>query len=149
MAKRGPKPKKTEFYVEPSYFKQLLVEFYGSGKGRQEIGEALLKIAERLSRSSNFINYTYRSDMVGDAVIKMYSAVENKKFKLESESNPFSYFSTIAHNAFINRIKKENKHHKTLQEYRERFYGEELNDSSDANIYVKPNSGSNEDDDIY
>ncbi len=32
-----------------------------------------------------------------------------KKFDINSEYNPFSYFTTIAFHAFINRIKKEKK----------------------------------------
>ena len=38
-----------------------------------------------------FINYSYKDEMIGDAVVKMIAAVKNKKFNLESTSNPFSY----------------------------------------------------------
>jgi hypothetical protein len=33
MAKRGPKPKKTEHYVDPEQFKLNLIEYYKTGKG--------------------------------------------------------------------------------------------------------------------
>jgi DNA-directed RNA polymerase specialized sigma24 family protein len=68
----------------------------------------------------------------------MYAAVKNKKFNIDSEYNPFSYFTTIAFHAFINRIKKEKRYHETLTEYKERFYGEELNENCDIDVYVKP-----------
>jgi hypothetical protein len=48
------------------------------------------------------------------------------------------YFTTIAFHAFINRIKKEKKHTEALNEYRSRFYEQEMMESSDANIYIKP-----------
>jgi DNA-directed RNA polymerase specialized sigma24 family protein len=62
--------------------------------------------------------------MIGDAVVKMIAAVKNKKFNLESTSNPFSYFTTIAYHAFINRIKKEKKYRETINDYQEQVYGE-------------------------
>jgi len=139
MAKRGPKPKKTEYYIDPAVFKQQLVEYYkDSTKNESLIAESINKIAYGLSYSSNFINYTYKDEMIGDAIVKMFTAVKNKKFNVESEHNPFSYFTTIAFHAFINRIKKEKKHTEALNEYRSRFYEQELMESSDANIYVKP-----------
>ena len=62
--------------------------------------------------------------MIGDAVVNMIAAVKNKKFNLESTSNPFSYFTTIAYHAFINRIKKEKKYRETINDYQEQVYGE-------------------------
>jgi hypothetical protein len=140
MAKRGPKPKKTEYYVDPGVFKQQLVEYYSCGKNEPELAMSLSKIAHGLSYSSNFINYTYKDEMIGDALVKMFTAVKNHKFNIDSEHNPFSYFTTIAFHAFINRIKKEKKHTEAINEYKSRFYEEELNEGTDANIYVKPDS---------
>jgi hypothetical protein len=147
MAKRGPKPKKTEYYIDPVVFKQQLVEYYkDSAKNEKVIAESINKIAHGLSFSSNFINYTYKDEMIGDAIVKMYTAVKNKKFNVDSEHNPFSYFTTIAFHAFINRIKKEKKHTEALNEYKSRFYEQEMMESSDANIYIKPDT--NESDDL-
>ena len=78
--------------------------------------------------------------MIGDALVKMYTALKNKKFNVESDYNPFSYFTTIAFHAFINRIKKEKKHHNTITEYKEMVYEKEMANSSDGMVYVKPNS---------
>ena len=145
MAKRGPKPKKTEYYIDPAVFKQQLIEYNkDSVTNESAIAESVNKIAKGLSYSSNFINYTYKDEMIGDAIVKMFTAVKNKKFNVDSEHNPFSYFTTIAFHAFINRIKKEKKHTEALNEYRSRFYEQELMDSSDANIYVKPEHDDND-----
>ena len=105
--KRGPKPKINEFYVNPEQFKQELVDYYKCEECTPLLGDMIQKIAHGLSYKSNFINYTYRDEMVGDALVKMYTAVTNKKFNVDSEYNPFSYFTTIAFHAFINRIKKK------------------------------------------
>lgn len=136
--RRGPKPKKTEYYVDPRELKKELVSFYDSDECSRELGDMIHKIAHGLSYSSNFINYTYRDEMVGDALVKMYTAVTNKKFDITSDHNPFSYFTTIAFHAFINRIKKEKKHTETINEYKEKIYEQEMLDSSDGMVYVKP-----------
>ena len=89
-----------------------------------ELAESVYKIAVGLSYSPNFINYSYKDEMIGDAVVKMIAAVKNKKFNLDSPSNPFSYFTTIAYHAFINRIKKEKKYRETINDYQEQVYGQ-------------------------
>ena len=76
--------------------------------------------------------------MVGDAINKMYAALESKKFKLEAVFKPFSYFNRIAWNAFSNRIKKEKKQHDGLEEYKQLMYENEMADSSGGLVYVKP-----------
>ena len=146
MAKRGPKPKKTEYYIDPVVFKQQLVDYYSKNINESAIAESVSKIAYGLSYSSNFINYTYKDEMIGDAIVKMFTAVKNHKFDVTSEYNPFSYFTTIAFHAFINRIKKEKKHTEALNEYRSRFYEQEMAASSEHNIYVKPDSYESGDD---
>jgi DNA-directed RNA polymerase specialized sigma24 family protein len=78
--------------------------------------------------------------MIGDALIKMYAALKYKKYKFETKSNPFSYFTTIAYHAFINRIKKEKKHHATITSYKEKVYEEYMSnpDNTHGTVYVKP-----------
>ena len=78
--------------------------------------------------------------MIGDALIKMYSALKYKKFSFAKATNPFSYFTTIAYHAFINRIKKEKKHHAALVSYRERVYDDYMSnpDNTHGHVYVKP-----------
>ena len=129
MKETKPKTKKKKankkaYYVSPKRFLQLLREFYKSDDFVDELAESTYKIAVGLSYSPNFINYSYKDEMIGDAVVKMIAAVKNKKFNLESTSNPFSYFTTIAYHAFINRIKKEKKYRETINDYQEQIYGE-------------------------
>lgn len=78
---------------------------------------------------------SYKPDMVGDAILKMYTALKNHKFKVDSEFNPFSYMTTVSFHAFINRIKKEKKHHDTINEYKERIYTDAM---KEENVYIDP-----------
>ena len=79
--------------------------------------------------------------MVGDAVLKMFLAIRNKKFNCETHDNPFSYFTTIAFHAFINRIKKEKKHRDTITRYQETVYGDMIQENTaGAPIYTDPSN---------
>ena len=82
--------------------------------------------------------------MVGDAVVKMFTALKHKKFNIESHSNPFSYFTTIAYHAFINRIKKEKRYKQTINEYQEVVYEETMCEEGSGRVYVRlPDEESN------
>ena len=124
MKPKTKKPNKKTYYVNPKQFLQMLNDYYESDDLIDELAESVYKIAVGLSYSPNFINYSYKDEMIGDAVVKMVAAVKNKKFNLESTSNPVSYFTTIAYHAFINRIKKEKKYRETINDYQEQIYGD-------------------------
>jgi hypothetical protein len=135
--KTKTKTNKEQFYVNPIEFKKQIEVFYETEVCTDYLGDCLNKIAEGLGYSPKFINYSYKEDMIGDALIKMFSALKRKKFDVKSETSPFGYFTTIAFHAFINRIKKEKKHHDTLTEFKQRKY-EEILSTTEGHVYVKP-----------
>ena len=71
------------------------------------IGECFLKIANHLSYRPNFINYTFRDDMISDGIENCLQYLDN--FNPEKSNNPFAYFTQIIYYAFIRRIQKEKK----------------------------------------
>lgn len=71
------------------------------------VGECFLKIAQGLSHKPNFINYTFKDEMIMDAVENCLMYFEN--FNPKKSSNPFSYFTTVTWYAFLRRIYKEKK----------------------------------------
>jgi hypothetical protein len=71
------------------------------------IGVCFLKIAEHLSRKPNFMSYTFREDMIADAVENCVQYVNN--FDPAKSKNPFAYFTQIIYFAFLRRISKEKK----------------------------------------
>jgi hypothetical protein len=84
------------------------------------IASCFLKIAEGLSHKSNFIRYTYREEMVMDAVENCLRAIENYNIDAATRTglpNAFAYFTQISWYAFLRRIAKEKKH----QEIRLRY----------------------------
>lgn len=71
------------------------------------IGECVVKIAHHLAQKPNFMNYTYKEDMIADAIENCIKYIDN--FDSEKSKNPFAYFTQITYYAFIRRIQKEKK----------------------------------------
>lgn len=98
-------------YEEMVKFKQKTVEATESSKPLPQIpnyvGQCFLLICNKLSTKPNFINYSYRDEMVADAIENCVSAAHS--FDPSKSNNPFAYFTQIAWNAFIRRIAKEKK----------------------------------------
>ena len=66
-----------------------------------------MKIATRLSHKPNFINYSFRDEMICDGIENCMQYIDN--FNPEKSNNPFAYFTQIIYFAFLRRIDKEKK----------------------------------------
>ena len=116
--KRIRTPAKKEHYVNNKEFLEAMIEYKikcDKAKARNRknppvtnyIGECFLKIANHLSYRPNFINYTFRDDMISDGIENCLQYLGN--FNPEKSNNPFAYFTQIIYYAFIRRIQKEKK----------------------------------------
>ncbi len=95
------------------------------------LGECFLKIATHLSYKANFINYTYRDDMISDGIENCLVAVD--KFDPEKSKNPFAYYTQIIYFAFVRRIQKEKKQQATKYKMIENVDLNQLLAHSDGN----------------
>ena len=116
-------PKTRPHYVDNKKFGAALVDYaviVEKAKSENQpipvvpnyIAECFLKIAEGLSHKVNFIRYTYREEMVMDAVENCLRAITNYNPNAETRTgtqNAFSYFTQICFFAFLRRIEKEKK----------------------------------------
>lgn len=109
---------KAKHYINNDDFLKALVEYKAKceeakSAGKNEppipnyIGECWMKIAEGLSHKPNFINYTYRDEMISDGIENCLMYFNN--FNPEKSNNPFAYFTQIIYYAFLRRIQKEKK----------------------------------------
>ena len=71
------------------------------------IGECILLIANRLATKPNFINYSYKDEMIADGIENCLMYFRN--FDPAKSKNPFAYFTQIIYYAFLRRIMKEKK----------------------------------------
>ena len=109
---------KQKHYINNADFLKALVDYKEECKtaekdGKPEpkipnyIGECFMKIAEGLSHKPNFINYTYRDEMIADGIENCLMYFNN--FDPSKSNNPFAYFTQIIYYAFLRRIQKEKK----------------------------------------
>lgn len=112
------KKKTKNHYIDNQKFLETLIQYQNDVKlSIQEnvdrppipnyIGDCFIKIAQHLSHAPNFVNYSYRDEMVADAIENCLMYFEN--FDPEKSKNPFAYFTQIVYYAFIRRISKEKK----------------------------------------
>jgi len=120
------KDENSKHYIDNKQFLAALIEFkkeVNRAKRNEEerpqvpdyIGDCFIKIANHLAYKSNFINYSFREDMILDAIENCLIYMDN--FDPKKSSNPFAYFTQITYYAFLRRIQKEKKHLQTKYRY--------------------------------
>jgi DNA-directed RNA polymerase specialized sigma24 family protein len=117
------KAKDKPHYVNNKQFSQAVVDYCLSRQEARDnnapvpvvtdyIAQCFLRISEGLSHKANFVRYTYREEMVMDAVENCLKAIENYDIEAATRSgnpNAFAYFTQISWYAFLRRIQKEKK----------------------------------------
>lgn len=131
--KRAP-----EHYVNNAEFSQAVVDYVkevNDAEARQHnipkenrqlpvvpdyIADCFVRIAEGLSHRDNFIRYSFREEMVMDAVENCLKAIGNYDIEAATRTgkpNAFGYFTQISWYAFLRRIAKEKKQHDIKMKY--------------------------------
>lgn len=147
------KPQDKPHYVNNAQFSQAVVDYVtelNEAKKTQEplpkvpdyIAQCFLKICEGLSHKSNFVRYSYREEMVMDAVENCLKAVENYDIEAATRTgrpNAFAYFTQISWYAFLRRIEREKRQQDIKMKYIEQsgienFLDNELGDDQSAQV---------------
>ena len=141
------KPQDKPHYVNNKEFSLAVVDYCNRLQKAQKqkskkipvidnyIAECFLKIAEGLSHKSNFIRYTYREEMVMDAVENCLKAIKNYDIETATRTgtpNAFAYFTQIAWYAFLRRIDKEKKQQDIKLKYLANIDYEDLVDNENS-----------------
>ena len=111
--------KKRPYYVDNKMFLQAMIEFKETVKQAEKngdkrptvpiyIADCIMKIATHLSYKPNFVNYSFRDEMICDGIENCLQYIDN--FNPEKSKNPFAYFTQIVYYAFLRRIQKEKKY---------------------------------------
>lgn len=115
--------RKPQHYVNNKEFSHAVVEYVEQVNEAEAAGDKIpivpdyiatcfLKIAEGLSHKPNFIRYTYREEMVMDAVENCLKAIMNYNIDTATRTgtpNAFAYFTQISYYAFLRRLSKEKR----------------------------------------
>ena len=142
------KPQDKPHYVNNKEFSLAVVDYCNRLQKAQKqkskkipivdnyIAECFLKIAEGLSHKSNFIRYTYREEMVMDAVENCLKAIKNYDIDTATRTgtpNAFAYFTQISWYAFLRRIDKEKKQQDIKLKYMANIDYDEVVDNANGN----------------
>jgi len=111
--------KKNPHYVNNKDFLAAMVEFKKQVAEAEEhqlprpvvpmyVADCIMKIATHLSYKPNFVNYSFRDEMICDGIENCLQYIDN--FNPEKSNNPFAYFTQIVYYAFLRRIQKEKKY---------------------------------------
>lgn len=107
--------KKSKNYVDNSEFLKDLIDYKKEVKRNKgirvkisdKLAQYFIDIATNLANKGKFTSYTFKDEMVADAIENCITYMNN--FDPKKSSNPFTYFTTIIYWAFVRRIKKEKK----------------------------------------
>ena len=144
--------KENVHYVNNADFSNAVVEYVKTVNAARDedrtiptvpdyIAGCFLRISEGLSHKSNFIRYTYREEMVMDAVENCLRAILNYNIETATRTgkpNAFAYFTQISWYAFLRRIAKEKKQQDIKIKFLTRAPIEEFIEADPNN----PNAGS-------
>jgi hypothetical protein len=134
-----------DFYESIIKYKKELIE-KPEKKVPDYIGICINQICNRLSSKPNFSGYTFRDEMISDALENCFYALP--KFNPERTNNPFAYFTQVAKNAFIRRITIEKKEqytkYKNLQTLQLVGLSQNMYGDSDILLHDKNNDVANE-----
>lgn len=108
--------KKPVNYVNNKDFHEAIVEYRKKVKKCEKegkdppripdfIGSCILKIAQGLSNKPCFSSYSFKEEMISDAIENAILYFHN--YNPEMGQNPFAYFSQISYFAFLRRISRE------------------------------------------
>ena len=123
-----------KFLAEIKVYKQQCKDALAEGKEKprisEYIGKCIYLIAENLSHKPRFMNYSFRDELVSDAIENCFLYFDN--FDSDKYSNPFAYFTQIIYYAFHRRIAKEEKNRYIIY----KKFQESVLDTSDASLML-------------
>ena len=108
IIKREKSTSTVRHYVTNAVLLPAVLEAKAINVVTEKLIKMIQMIAERYSRKSNFVNYSFREDMVSAAVMNLCNNA--LKFNPEKSNNPFSFYTTAIHNSFLQYIADEKKH---------------------------------------
>lgn len=122
--KRGKGKQKVQKrqHVNNEELKNELMKFKATGKASERLGEIFLDLVENYATKSNFSGYSYLEEMKSKAIY--FLLCYSKSFNPEKSTNAFAYCTQFVYHAFLQVIKKENKHAEAVKGYVEKYFRE-------------------------
>lgn len=98
----------SKYYVTNADLLPEVVKCKAAGVISNDLARMLMAIARKYGNSHSFYNYTYKEDMISEALA---SLCQNAlKFDPEKSSNPFAFYTTCIYRTFLQVLGTEKKH---------------------------------------
>lgn len=128
-----------EFLKEIIKYRESVLEAKKENRTKPQIpryvAECIMKISEKFSHNYRFLYYSFRDEMVADAIENCIRYIDN--FDPAKSLNPFAYFTQVVYWAFLRRIQREKKQLYVKYKYTE-ITGildeDELNENEDGSF---------------
>lgn len=101
-------PNVKKYYLTNATLLPEVIRAKKLGKITPELAKMLVLLAERYSRHYRFSGYSYRDDMVSEALANLCQNA--LKFNPERSSNPFAFYTTAIHRSFLQYLNIEKRH---------------------------------------
>lgn len=118
----NPEPKRVVNYLDNEDFKKALNDYKllcqqmapEVPRVPNYIGDCFIKIANGMARRPNFSGYSWKEEMIGDAIEMCLRNID--KFDTERGTSALAYFSQVVWYCFLGRIALEKKQSKIKRE---------------------------------
>lgn len=99
--------KKEEGYLSNKEMYDEILGCQERGLVSDKLGKMFMILARRYASKPNFSGYSYKDEMISSGTVACIAALT--KFDKEKSNNPFAYYTSIVHNAFMQILNKEKK----------------------------------------
>lgn len=104
------KKNKNNYYITNAEIMPEIMHYKETGEATEALGKQIMKIASNLANKANFVSYSWKSDMIGEAVLTCIERCKN--FDPSKSNNPYAYLTTICYNSFQAYLNKQKRHSK-------------------------------------
>lgn len=104
-------------------------------------GVYIVRMVLGLANNGKFSGYTWRDEMIADALLQCNKALIGRKYDFDRGFNIFSYFNRVAWREFIHRIKVEKKKVELHKEYIEE-HAKDYAEGCEEQVRFKPHFAS-------
>jgi DNA-directed RNA polymerase specialized sigma subunit len=98
----------SKYYLSNSQLFPEVLKAKALGRVTEDLAKMLLMLARKYAQRPCFVSYTYKEDMISEAITNLcHNAL---KFNPEKSSNPFAYYTSCIHSSFLQFLNVEKKH---------------------------------------
>jgi DNA-directed RNA polymerase specialized sigma24 family protein len=97
-----------KYYITNGKMLPEVIKSKEQGKISDELARMLMMLTRKYAQRPCFSNYTYKEDMISEALANLCQNA--LKFKPEKSSNPFAFYTSCINNSFLQFLNVEKKH---------------------------------------